>query len=52
MQRSQTHPGGRDIQGTNQGPNALENVDALKSQTVEPHTHVGRPDSAYSRYQL
>ena len=30
-------------QGTNQGPNALEYVDALKSQTEESHSHPGEP---------
>ena len=40
-------------QRTNQGSNALENVDALKSQTVELHSHPGGADSAHStKYQL
>ena len=40
-QRSQTHPGGRAMptQGTNQGSNALEYVEAFKTQTVESHSH-------------
>ena len=28
---------------TNQGPNALEYVDALKTQTVKSHSHPGKP---------
>jgi len=38
-------------QGANQELNILESVDALKSQTVEPHSYSGGPDSAHSRYQ-
>jgi len=38
-------------QVANQEPNIVENVDALKSQTVETHSHPGRPNVAYLRYQ-
>ena len=37
-------------QDTNQGPDALENADALKSQTMEPHSHPGGPSKPQSLY--
>jgi len=32
-------------QGTNQRPDTLEYVDALKTQTVESHLHPGIPET-------
>ena len=51
-QGSQRNRGGQAklTQGTNPQPNVSENVDALKSQTIEPHSLPDESDSAYSRY--
>ena len=53
MQGLQTHlDEPKPTQSTNQGPDILENADALKSQTVEPHSHPCRPGNGHSSYHL